>query len=82
MIIKHINKHYLEKQRNKKARNGKLYVSFRQIYFEFKGYEPEKHKPETQRAFENGDKFHQRMMVLKLSPARLISLLKTFLAVE
>jgi len=67
MIIEHIDKHHLEKQVNKKARNGKLYVSEVgkcpcQIYFEFKGYGPEKRKPETQRAFENGDKFHQRMM--------------------
>jgi len=72
MIIEHIDKHYLEKQGNKKPRNGKLYVSEvgkcpRQIYFEFKGYETEKRKPETQRAFENGDKFHQRMMAVLYS---------------
>jgi len=67
MIIEHIDRHYLEKQGNRKARNGKLYVSEvgkcpRQIYFEFKGYETEKRKPEVQRALETGDKFHQRMM--------------------
>ena len=67
MIIEHVDQHYLEKQGNKKARKGKLYISEvgkcpRQIFFEFKNYQPEKRKPETQRALENGDKFHQRMM--------------------
>jgi hypothetical protein len=69
MIIEHIDKHYLEKQGNGKARKDKLYVSDvarcpRQIYFEFKGYTPEMKKPEFQRTLENGDKFHQRIMAV------------------
>jgi hypothetical protein len=67
MIIERIDKHYLEKQGKRKARKGKLYISDigrcpRQIYFEFKGFKPKARKPEAQRALENGDKFHQRMM--------------------
>ena len=67
MITEHIDRHYLQKQGKKKARNGKLYISDvakcpRQLYFEFKGSKPRKRKPEAQRALENGDRFHHRMM--------------------